>query len=114
MDRAGFEMRRSARQKRVERKTNPGYHHGPALNTPKAINTLLLRRDFQKIIEIEGLRLVHQAADFYGPWPRHESARGRSHAALFRIELVKIIVVGDVFERCQRLVHLESVADCFI
>src|SRR5215213_2570618 len=83
----------------MQRKSDPRDHHGPTLDTSETINSLFERK-LQQLIKIKNLRFIDKPVHRHRPRPRNKAFRSISNATLRRIELVKVVIVGNGVERC--------------
>jgi len=99
-----FDVLRGARRLRApeqdgQRVADPRDHHRPALDAAERVDALLERRRLQHVVEIQPLRLGHEAVDDHRPRPGPERMGEPHGIALVGAELVEVVVAGDVLER---------------
>ena len=62
-----------------------------------AVDAVFERAQLEQVVDVEGERLGDLAFDFDGPGARGQAAGVFGGVALVDAELVKVVVVGDVF-----------------
>src|SRR6185503_19814901 len=95
-----------------ERKADPRNHHRPRLDATVAVNAVLERLTLQDVFEVHLSASGAFTVDDDGPRLRFEiPGEQRWPCARSRVELVKVVVRGDVLPRVRPLGRAEPALD---